>query len=169
TPSQQRKAASPRRERGQTRRFHRGPGAGHARIGDAQEPGRPCPLRVMIPVGTRVTKPRTQAGGLPSPGSDGRAQRGRAREGDEARPDGGRESEHRAVAGKRGNSPRGPRGGKAVPEWGSLEGTMGETSGSETISPKLQRVAELAKAMPHGTLTTLAHHMDLDLLLEAYR
>src|SRR5262245_18608273 len=46
---------------------------------------------------------------------------------------------------------------------------MAETSGSEHISPKLQRVAELAKAMPHGTFTTLAHHMDLDLLLEAYR
>jgi len=46
---------------------------------------------------------------------------------------------------------------------------MAETSGSENISPKLQRVAELAKAMPQGTLTTLAHHMDLDLLLEAYR
>jgi len=30
----------------------------------------------MIPVGIRVTKPRTQAGGLPSPGSDERAQRG---------------------------------------------------------------------------------------------
>lgn len=46
---------------------------------------------------------------------------------------------------------------------------MHETSGSEHISPKLQRVAELAKVMPQGTLTTLAHHMDLDLLLEAYR
>jgi RNA-directed DNA polymerase len=46
---------------------------------------------------------------------------------------------------------------------------MAETSGSEHISPKLQRVAALAKGMSQGTLTTLAHHMDLDLLLEAYR
>ena len=29
-----------------------------------------------------------------------------------------------------------------MPEWGSLEGTMAETSGSENISPKLQRVAQ---------------------------
>ena len=46
---------------------------------------------------------------------------------------------------------------------------MDETSGSANISPKLQRVAEWAKARPQGTLTTLAHRMDLDLLLEAYR
>ena len=29
-----------------------------------------------------------------------------------------------------------------MPEWGSLEGTMAETLGSENISPKLQRVAQ---------------------------
>ena len=43
------------------------------------------------------------------------------------------------------------------------------TSGSETISTRLQQVAELANRMPGAALTTLAHHIDLDLLREAYR
>jgi RNA-directed DNA polymerase len=45
---------------------------------------------------------------------------------------------------------------------------MAGTSGSESISPRLQRVVELAREMPQAVLTTLAHHIDLDLLLEAY-
>jgi RNA-directed DNA polymerase len=50
-----------------------------------------------------------------------------------------------------------------------LKGPMVETLGSEAISTKLQRIAELAREMPQAALTTLAHHIDLDLLLEAYR
>jgi len=46
---------------------------------------------------------------------------------------------------------------------------MAGTSSSETIYSGLQRVAELAREMPQAVLTTLAHHIDLDLLLEAYR
>jgi group II intron reverse transcriptase/maturase len=46
---------------------------------------------------------------------------------------------------------------------------MAGTSSSETISSKLQRVAELAREMPQAVLATLAHHIDLDFLLEAYR
>lgn len=46
---------------------------------------------------------------------------------------------------------------------------MTESSGSATISTRLQQVAELAERMPEAALTTLAHHMDLDLLREAYR
>jgi group II intron reverse transcriptase/maturase len=46
---------------------------------------------------------------------------------------------------------------------------MAGTPGLETISPKLQRIAELARAMPQAALTTLAHAIDLDLLGEAYR
>ena len=49
------------------------------------------------------------------------------------------------------------------------EGTMSETSGSSTISTKLHQVAKLARELPRAALTTLAHHIDLDLLLEAYR
>ncbi len=46
---------------------------------------------------------------------------------------------------------------------------MVETLGSEAISTRLHQVAKLAREMPQATLTTLAHHIDLDLLLEAYR
>ena len=49
------------------------------------------------------------------------------------------------------------------------EGTMNETSGSSTISTKLHQVARLAQELPQTALTTLAHHIDLDLLLDAYR
>jgi len=52
---------------------------------------------------------------------------------------------------------------------GLLGGTMVETSGSVPISTRLQRVAKLAKEMPQAALTTLAHHIDVDLLREAYR
>lgn len=46
---------------------------------------------------------------------------------------------------------------------------MAETSGSTTVSTKLQRVAELAQRAPEMVLTTLAHHIDLDWLKEAFR
>ena len=46
---------------------------------------------------------------------------------------------------------------------------MAETSGSTTVSTKLQRVAELARGAPELVLTTLAHHIDLDWLKEAFR
>jgi RNA-directed DNA polymerase len=46
---------------------------------------------------------------------------------------------------------------------------MAGTPSLETISPKLQRIAERARAMPQAALTTLAHAIDLDLLEEAYR
>jgi len=46
---------------------------------------------------------------------------------------------------------------------------MPETSGSDSVSTKLQRIAELAKATPQMVLTTLAHHIDAEWLREAYR
>jgi RNA-directed DNA polymerase len=51
----------------------------------------------------------------------------------------------------------------------SLEGKMTETSGSTTISTKLERIAKLAKEAPGMAFTTLAHHIDIDWLKEAYR
>jgi RNA-directed DNA polymerase len=50
-----------------------------------------------------------------------------------------------------------------------LEGKMAETSGSQTVSTKLERIAKLAREMPGVPLSTLAHHIDLDWLKEAYR
>lgn len=46
---------------------------------------------------------------------------------------------------------------------------MPETSSSTSISPRLERIAKLAKQSPTMTFTTLAHHIDIDWLREAYR
>ena len=46
---------------------------------------------------------------------------------------------------------------------------MPETSNSEPISTRLQRIATLAKQMPDAALNPLAHHIDEAWLLEAYR
>jgi RNA-directed DNA polymerase len=45
---------------------------------------------------------------------------------------------------------------------------MGETSSSQTVSTKLERIATMAKAMPGVPLTTLAHHIDIDWMREAH-
>ena len=52
---------------------------------------------------------------------------------------------------------------------GAFEGKMAETSSSTTVSTKLERIAKLAREMPQAALTTLAHHIDIDWLREAYR
>lgn len=46
---------------------------------------------------------------------------------------------------------------------------MGETSNSQTVSTKLERIARLAKQAPTMVLKTLAHHIDIEWLREAYR
>jgi RNA-directed DNA polymerase len=46
---------------------------------------------------------------------------------------------------------------------------MGDTLGSQTISTKLQEIAKQAVDYPQRIFTTLAHHMNTDLLREAYR
>jgi RNA-directed DNA polymerase len=46
---------------------------------------------------------------------------------------------------------------------------MTEIPSSTTISPKLQRIAELASKAPQLAFTSLAHHMDEDFLHEACR
>lgn len=45
---------------------------------------------------------------------------------------------------------------------------MAETSSSEAVSTRRQQIAKLAKDAPTMVLTTLAHHMDLAWLREAY-
>jgi group II intron reverse transcriptase/maturase len=50
-----------------------------------------------------------------------------------------------------------------------LEGKMEETSGSTTVCTKLERIAKLAKQAPEMAFTTLAQHIDIDWLKEAYR
>lgn len=46
---------------------------------------------------------------------------------------------------------------------------MAGTSGPITVSTKLQRIAKLASEAPERVLTTLAHHIDVPFLREAYR
>jgi len=46
---------------------------------------------------------------------------------------------------------------------------MAGTSGSTSVSTKLGQIAKLAREMPQMALTTLAHHIDIDWLREAYR
>jgi RNA-directed DNA polymerase len=46
---------------------------------------------------------------------------------------------------------------------------MPGTPSPETISTRRQRIAELARRSPQAALTTLAHHIDIDWMREAYR
>jgi len=50
-----------------------------------------------------------------------------------------------------------------------LGGKMADTSRSTTVSTKLQQIAKLAREMPGVAMTTLAHHIDLEWLKEAWR
>jgi hypothetical protein len=51
----------------------------------------------------------------------------------------------------------------------SLEGKTMETSSSSTVSTKLQRIAELAREAPERVFSSLAYHIDVDFLREAFR
>ena len=46
---------------------------------------------------------------------------------------------------------------------------MQERPGSDSVSTKRQRIAELAHRMPGVGLTSLSHHIDIDWMREAYR
>jgi group II intron reverse transcriptase/maturase len=46
---------------------------------------------------------------------------------------------------------------------------MTEPQSSATISTKLERIAKLAKDAPHTAFRTLAHHIDIEWMREAYR
>jgi RNA-directed DNA polymerase len=50
-----------------------------------------------------------------------------------------------------------------------LEGQMPGTPSPDPISTRRQRIAELARQSPQVAFTTLAHHIDIDWLKEAYR
>ena len=50
-----------------------------------------------------------------------------------------------------------------------LEGTMTEPQTSESISTKIERIAKQAKEAPEMAFRSLAHHIDIEWLREAYR
>ena len=49
-----------------------------------------------------------------------------------------------------------------------MDGTMGDTQRSQTISTKLHQIAEQAREHPERIFTSLAHLLDVDLLRAAY-
>lgn len=66
--------------------------------------------------------------------------------------------------------PTGAMGGKEdARKLEPKEGKMKETLSSDDISTRLQRVAELSRKAPDLVLTTLAHHIDINFLKEAFR
>ena len=66
-------------------------------------------------------------------------------------------------------SPTEPDGGKGALAQGVVEGRHVGTPRPEDVSTRLQRVTELAKLAPDMAFTTLAHHIDVAFLKEAYR
>src|SRR5215213_1433316 len=50
-----------------------------------------------------------------------------------------------------------------------LEGKMAETPGLETVSTKQERIAKQAREAPAMAFKTLAHHIDIEWMKEAYR
>jgi RNA-directed DNA polymerase len=71
---------------------------------------------------------------------------------------------------KRGNRPEGPRGGKgSTGDTEPLEGKAARTPVCGTVSTKLQRIAELARESPERAFLSLAHHVDVEFLTEAFR
>ena len=71
--------------------------------------------------------------------------------------------------GSGGTNPRDPVEEREHRNTGTFEGKMAGTSSSTAVSTKLERIAQLAREMPQATLTTLAHHIDIDWVREAYR
>lgn len=90
-------------------------------------------------------------------------------EGNQARREGARASEHPIVPRKPGNLPAGTRW-REGDAWSllPLEGNMAGASKPGTVSTRQQRIAELAKQSPQMGLTSLAHHIDMFWLYEAF-
>src|SRR5262249_33013742 len=69
---------------------------------------------------------------------------------------------------RRGDSLRGgPAEEKRHRVMGTLEGTTPGTSGPESVSTKLKRIADLAQKTPTMAFTTLSHHIHIDFLCVA--
>lgn len=66
-------------------------------------------------------------------------------------------------------APGDPEEGRRCHSMEPLKGKTAETSGSESVSTRLQRVAEVSRGARGIVWTTLSHHIDLELLKEAYR
>ena len=90
-------------------------------------------------------------------------------EGNEARRDGRRGIGAPHTTGEAGESgPRNPVEGRGRRQIDPLEGTMANTPRLDSVSPKRQRIAELAGQAPEMVFTSLAHYIDMEFLRAAY-
>jgi hypothetical protein len=69
--------------------------------------------------------------------------------------------------GKRPHAPRWREGGPKPTD--PVEGKMPGTPSPTNVSTQLHRIATLAREAPQRALTTLAHHIDVAFLREAFR
>src|SRR3954449_6607198 len=67
-----------------------------------------------------------------------------------------------------GTDPRDPAEGRRRRAMRPPEGKMTGTPSPDPISTRRRRIAELARRSPQAAFTTLAHHIDIDWLFEAY-
>ena len=80
------------------------------------------------------------------------------------------ESERLSTTGEAGEPTRGtPRREEGRRDTELLEGKTTEPLTSDTVSTRLQRIAELAREDPKRAFRSLAHHIDLEFLQEAFR
>ena len=136
-----------------------GVGQGPNRPGAGIPPGSKSVARTHGgPPGTWEVSPPPQSSG----GTAERRKRSEA--------EGVEKSERRSRSDDAGEPPRGTplsKGRRRDTE--PLEGKMAGIPSLETVSPKLERIAKLAKQSPEMAFTSLSHHIDIDWLREAYR
>ena len=150
----------------------RGRSAWHACGWVSREPGRPHRLHLKgcRGAGTGSPSPRPWTWHLASDGanprrcSDGTAARRQRSAGEGRRGIGA--SHSTGEAGESG--PRDPVEGRGRRQMEPLEGTMANTPRLDPISLKRQRIAELARQASDMVFTSLAHHIDRDMLHAAY-
>ena len=140
-------------------------------MGVPQEPGRSCRLyREKRDGRPNNEEPRPHFGALDTVGE----RRGRARDGKRRAKatkrggKGGRKSELSTVPVKQGNHPEGPCGGRGEPGYGT---TGGKDAGNIESRKRLNETTADSRTGEGSTrmvFTTLAHHIDLELLHEAY-
>lgn len=145
--------------------------------GVPQEPERPARLHDRKPDrATGVANPWPMAGAICRHWSRARNTKRRSqawyRQAKETKrgEKGVRESDRPVVPAKPGNSlHEDPAEGRGRRSMEPLAGNMADTLGSQAVSTRCQRIAELARRHPTMRLTTLAHHIDMEWLQEAVR
>ena len=82
----------------------------------------------------------------------------------------GRESDRPILPQTQGNfAQEDPGEGRGRRNKELLEGTTMGTPSPSTVSTKLQKIAKMSRSRPAEPLTVLAHHIDLELMKEAFR